>query len=312
MVHLMSETSAGALQSGAGPMRAALARLREQRAMQPQAVAAGLRERARRPFLQGDGRLLVIAADHTARGVFSAGSQAEVMADREGLLERLVAALGRPGVDGVLGTADILEDLALLGVLEGKVAIGAVNRGGLAGSAFEIDDRVTGFDVDALVRAGLDGGKVLLRICLEDDRTAAMLERTARIVDAAAAAGLPLLLEPFMTARTGGRLANELTAQAVGHAAAIASGLGGSSASTWLKLPVVPDMARVMRATTLPTLLLGGDSPGDPARTYDAWAEALRLPGVRGLVVGRSLLYPADGDVAAHVDLAARLVHGAP
>ncbi len=103
-----------------------------------------------------------------------------------------------------------------------------------------------------------------------------------------------------------------LTAEAVSHAVAIASGLGGSSAWTWLKLPVVPDMARVMRATTLPALLLGGDSPGDPARTYDSWAEALRLPGVRGLVVGRSLLYPADDDVTGHVDIASGLVHGAP
>jgi 5-dehydro-2-deoxygluconokinase len=33
-----------------------------------------------------------------------------------GLLERLSVALSRPGVDGVLGTADIIEDL-LLGVL---------------------------------------------------------------------------------------------------------------------------------------------------------------------------------------------------
>ncbi len=194
----MSKTSQLALRPGAGPLRADLDRIREQRAMQPQAVAASLRERARRPFLRGDGRLLIIAADHTARGVFSAGSQAEIMADREGLLERLVAALARPGVDGVLGTADILEDLAVLGALEGRLAIGAVNRGGLAGSSFEIDDRVTGFDVEALTRAGLDGGKVLLRICLEDDRTGAMLERTARIVDAAAAAGLPMLLEPFL------------------------------------------------------------------------------------------------------------------
>jgi hypothetical protein len=32
------------------------------------------------------------------------------------------------------------------------------------------------------------------------------------------------------------------------------------------------------------------------------------VPNVRGLVVGRSLLYPADGDVAAAIDRAARIV----
>lgn len=287
-----------------------LARVRDLRATAPDAIANRLRERTRRPFLRDDGRLLVIATDHAARGVFSAGSQRDVMADRDDLLRRLAIALARPGVDGVLGTADVLEDLALMGALDGRLAIGAVNRGGLAGSAFEVDDRATAYGVDDLVRSGLDGGKVLLRICLEDDRTADALERAARIVDAAATARLPMLLEPFLATLSDGRLVNVLTAEAVSHAAAIASGLGGTTAWTWLKLPVVPDMARVMRSTTLPALLLGGDSSGDPRRTYATWAEALRLPGVRGLVAGRSLLYPADGDVGVHVDIAAALVHG--
>ena len=55
-------------------------------------------------------------------------------------------ALSRPGVNGVLGTPDILEDLLLLGALDGKVVIGSMNRGGLAGTAFEIDDRFTAYD----------------------------------------------------------------------------------------------------------------------------------------------------------------------
>ncbi|MFX8605081.1 aldolase, partial [Acinetobacter baumannii] len=79
---------------------------------------------------------------------------------------------------------------------------------------------------------------------------------------------------------------------------AIAQGLGSTSAYTWLKLPVVDDMERVMAATTLPTLLLGGDSGADPDETFASWEVALGLPGVRGLTVGRTLLYPPDGDVA--------------
>ena len=35
------------------------------------------------------------------------------MNDRHDLLERLVTALARPGVDGLLATADIAEDLLL-------------------------------------------------------------------------------------------------------------------------------------------------------------------------------------------------------
>ena len=88
----------------------------------------------------------------------------------------------------------------------------------------------------------------------------------------------------------------------------IAQGLGASSAYTWMKLPVVHEMERVMDATTLPTLLLGGDPDGAPDETYAAWSAALALPSVRGLVVGRTMLYPADDDVANAVDTAVRLV----
>src|SRR5690606_14295712 len=132
---------------------------------------------------------------------------------------------------------------------------------------------------------------------------------TARAVDEAAEAQLPIMLEPFWSSRVGGKVVNELTADATILATAIASGLGNPSAYTWMKLPVVPEMERVMAATTMPTLLLGGDNVGDPDETFASWQNALALPGVRGLTVGRTLLYPHDGDVAAAVDTAARLVH---
>jgi hypothetical protein len=37
----------------------------------------------------------------------------------------------------------------------------------------------------------------------------------------------------------------------------------------------------------------------------------MELPQVRGLVAGRTLLYPPDGDVRAAVDAAAAIVRGA-
>ena len=92
--------------------------------------------------------------------------------------------------------------------------------------------------------------------------------------------------------------------------AATSAALGGSSAYTWLKIPFVPDMARVMESTTLPTLILGGDNQSDPEALYSDWAHALTLPGVRGLVVGRSLLYPASGTAADAISRAVDIVHG--
>lgn len=90
----------------------------------------------------------------------------------------------------------------------------------------------------------------------------------------------------------------------------VASALGTTSAYTWLKLPAPDDPARMMAATTLPALLLGGD-PGSNARSVlDAWRRAMQLPNVIGLTAGRSLLFPADGDVEGWVDTAVSIVRG--
>ena len=101
---------------------------------------------------------------------------------------------------------------------------------------------------------------------------------------------------------------SEETPEAMIRALSIASGLGTTSAYTWLKVPVVEDMEQVMAASTLPALLLGGEVADDPELTFAGWQKALRLPNVMGLVAGRSLLYPADGDVAAAVDTAVSLL----
>ena len=87
--------------------------------------------------------------------------------------------------------------------------------------------------------------------------------------------------------------------------------LGGSSAYTWLKIQATADIAAVAAMTTQPLLLLGGAPGPDPEATFAAWERALAEPTVRGLVVGRALLYPADGDVAAAVGRAADLVERA-
>lgn len=294
----------------AGDRVAAFDRLRTIRAEDPAAVARAHASRRRRPLLGENGRLFIVAADHPARGALGVRDDAMAMADRYELLARLATALSRPGVDGVLGTPDIIDDLALLGLLDDKIVVGSMNRGGLRGASFEMDDRFTGYDIDGIVRDGLDFAKTLLRVNLADAGTAATLEANARAVDAAAAARVPIMLEPFMSSWVDGRITNDLSADAVITSIAIASGLGSSSAYTWMKLPVVEDMQRVMAATTMPTLLLGGDPQGSQEETYAKWRNALALPGVRGLVVGRTLIYPADGDVASAVDTAAALVHG--
>lgn len=281
------------------------------RARDPGRIARAAAERKRRPLLAADGRTCIIAADHPARAALKVGSEPLAMARRRDLLGRLLVALAQPGVDGVLGTPDVLEDLLLLGALDGTVAIGSMNRGGLPGAAWELDDRFTAYDAESIGRSGLEGGKMLLRLALNDPGTAATLEGCSRAVTELAARKLVAMVEPLPACREkDGTVRISKEADELVRVISVASGLGNTSAYTWLKVHVTADIERVLEATTLPTLLLGGD-PGDrAAEVFEGWKRALRVPQVRGLVAGRALLYPPDGDIAGTVAAAARLVHG--
>ncbi|SFT94445.1 deoxyribose-phosphate aldolase [Arthrobacter sp. ov118] len=278
----------------------------------PDAIARAAKARRRHPGVRAGKQNFIVAADHPARGALAVGSDPVAMADRRQLLDRLRIALANPDVDGVLASPDIMDDLLLLGALEGKLIFGSMNRGGLAGLVNEFDDRFTGHTAAALEALGADGGKMLTRICLGDPDTVATLEATARAIDSLAERKLIAMVEPFLSVRENGKVRNDLSANAVIKSVAIAEGLGSSSAYTWMKLPVVAEMERVMASTTMPTVLLGGDPEGSQEDVFASWGAALALPGVQGLTVGRTLLYPHDGDVAGAVAAAASLLHRAP
>ena len=292
-------------------MREQLKTILDIRTRRPQAIAEAAARRKRRDAILGeDSQLLIIAADHPARGALRVGNDPMAIADRLDLLERLSVALSRPGVDGVLGTADIIEDLLLLGVLEDKVIIGSMNRGGLAGTAFEMDDRFTGYDAPAIAKMGLDGGKMLFRIDPDDPATVVTMESCARAISDLADRGLMAMVEPFISHRVDGRVRNDLSPEAVIRSIAVTAGLGTTSAYTWLKVPVVEDMERVLAASTLPALLLGGEVSADQDAAFGQWRKALKIPSVHGLVIGRSLLFPPDNDVAGAVDGTVQLMRG--
>ncbi|KQY58723.1 hypothetical protein ASD11_03490 [Aeromicrobium sp. Root495] len=281
----------------------AIRRIIDLRVSDPAAIARGWAERRQPSGLVGStGRLMLVAADHPARGALRAGADPLAMGDRTELLSRMARALARPGVDGVLGTADILDDLLLLGVLDGKVVIGSMNRGGLAGTSFEIDDRFTGYDAASVARQRLQGGKMLFRIEPQDAGTVATMQACAQAVAELAEAGVMAMVEPFISRRQDGRVVNDLSVEAVVRSATVAAGLAPTSAYTWLKLPVVENMDAVLASTTLPVLLLGGEVAADQDAQFALWSKALAHPSVRGMVVGRSLLYPNDGNVEAAVD----------
>lgn len=287
--------------------------LLQTRAEHPERIEELAAKRSRREVLEGDGRLVVIAMDHPARRIVGVGANPQVMADRRRVLENTVRALRRPGVDGLLASPDILEDLLLLEELDDKVLFGSMNRGGLTSSSWELDDRFTAYDAATIERLGLDGGKMLVRILDDDPATIDTIESCAHAVTDLAVRKLLALVEPLPAFRDEeGRVRISDDPDALATAVGVASSLGATSAYTWLKLPAPTDPIRMMAATTMPTLLLGGDPGTGSEDLFARWREAMQLPHVRGLVAGRSLLFPADGDVERATDAAVALVHGGP
>ncbi len=282
----------------------------EARVREPGRLTQALASRRRRSLVGEDGRMLLLAADHTSRGKLAIGSDPMAAADRHSLLDRLVTGLADPRVDGVLGSADVLEELALLGALDGRLAVGTMNRGGIAGALWELDDRLTAYDVEHVVSLGLDGGKTLLRVEPTDPEVPRTLEMVARLTTTLADAGVMSLIEPLpYRTRAEGGVELDPSEDALVRMVALASGLGSSSAHTWLKIPATADPARVAAATTCPILMLGGDVGRDHAQVFDAWQRALQVPNIRGLVPGRALLYPEVLSVGDAVDRAGALVH---
>ena len=287
------------------------AALCDARVFEPASLQRALRDRPRRLMATGDGNLMILAADHTARGMLAVGSDPLAVADRYTLLDNLLRGLSVPGVDGVMASADILEELAWLGALDDRLAIGTINRGGLKGALWELDDRITAYDPDHIASAGLDGGKLLLRIEFTDPGVARTIEMCGEVTTKLADQGIACMIEPLPYLKDdAGRSYLDTRDEELIRAVAIASGLGSSSAYTWLKIPATPRIAEVAAATTMPILLLGGD-PGEKLQAVvNGWELAMREPNVRGLIPGRALLYPHDGDVEGIVATAARIVHG--
>ena len=275
---------------------------------EPNEAAKVLKKRKRRKLLT-DSKLFIVAADHTARGMLAVGDDPFAMADRRKLLDALLIALANPRVDGVLASADVIDELALLGALDNKLVFGTMNRGGIIGASWELDDRMTAYTPKDICDRGLDGGKVLLRLADDDAGTAPTIEACAKVVTQMADLKLPIMVEPLPYTNSGAGPAKYVDDDdKLLRAVSIASGLGSSAAYTWLKVPATAQVSRMMAATTLPGLILGGAPGPDPEATFANWQSAMEVSNVRGLVVGRALLFPKNGDVAGAIERAGRIV----
>jgi len=299
---------------------AAMAHLTATRISDPECALRRARIRARRKSLAPAGKLNILAADHPARRVTKVGSNELGMADRRDYLARILRILSSERVDGLMATMDILEDLLAIdgmicqrggaAFLDHKLLIASLNRGGLAGSAWELDDPMTGASPATCAAWHLDGTKILLRIGDEDPGSLKTMLASAQAITEANALNLPTFLEPLPVARTGSAWTVKKDAESLARIAGVAAALGDSSRHLWLKLPYCAGYEVVARSTTLPILLLGGESAGNPAPFLKELAGALGAgPNVRGALVGRNVLYPGDGDPLPMADAVGGIIH---
>ncbi len=297
-----------------------LARLTEVRVSDPAFSGRAAAARIRRTTLAPSGKLNLVAADHPARYITKVGDNPLAMADRRDYLARILRVVSSPLVDGVMATMDILEDLLSVDgflreagstpLLDHKLLIASLNRGGLAGSAWELDDPITGATPASCESWGLDGAKFLLRIDLTESASLKTLSAATAAINECDSLHLPMFLEPLPVTRSGPTYSVVKNADSIARLVGVASALGASSRFVWLKLPYVENYELVARSTTMPILLLGGESAGDPAPFLRQLEGALRAgPNVRGALVGRNVLYPGDEDPLAMAEAAGGIVH---
>lgn len=243
---------------------------------------------------------LVLAADHRPRGVMTIEGYAPYLA-------ALTAAL--PACDGILASRQPLADLAASGAIRPRHRTYlSINRTGLAGSAFELDDRLV-TTVERAAADGWTGVKHMTRIDLTDPLTAGALELLGRVIDEARSAGVEALIESLSW--RDGRMARDT--DAIVSAAVIAHDLGAPV----LKVPVpdvapgrdrVAAVARVVASVGVPVLFLGGPR-GDSGRpaVLDEVRDAM-AGGAAGMAIGRVVFEDPEPDLMAV--LVADAVHG--
>ncbi|HSB82604.1 MAG TPA: hypothetical protein VLM91_27830 [Candidatus Methylomirabilis sp.] len=290
------------------------------RVERPIIVQEEAERRKRRAIPAPQGTLVILAADHPARNVLSLSDDPLGMADRHAYLARILRVLSSPGIDGVMGTPDLIEDLFILtrlikerggpALLEDRLLVGCMNRGGLKGTCFEMEDSFTAFTIERMQALRMDGAKFMFRLDPKDPASGRTLLACAEAVSQCVRADLTAFLEPLPVKKVGGKYVVQRTVVDLCGMVSVAAALGASSLNTWLKIPSCQGMERVARATTLPILILGGEVTGNPVPVLEDLRTAMQAgPSVRGALIGRNVIFPGADDPRSMAAAVAALVH---
>ena len=242
------------------------------------------------------------------------------MGNRHEYLARILRVATNPEFDGVMGTTDILEDLLIVdqllveksgqSFLDKKVLLGCMNRGGLSGCSFEMDDRFTSFTTESIRRLRLDGAKMMFRLDPTDTRSLETIMACSRAITELNKYSIPAFVEAFSVERTETGYKTLKTADELIKTVSVATALGDSSRGIWLKIPYCEGFDRVAKATSCPILMLGGESLGDPTGILNEFSKGMvASQNVRGALVGRNVLFPGPEDPSAVAGAVSRIVH---
>ena len=292
----------------------------ELRMHRPGLIEEEARRRKRRTRLTRDGKLVLLALDHAARGVTQIREHKLAMGNRHELLARARRILADPELDGVVASSDVLEELFFLnylerqnsgrGFLDGRLLVGSMNRGGVAGTVFETDDTFTSISARRLAELHCDGGKMMYRMDPQDPASGRTIVACSEAVNDLRRHKLAAFLEPQGVVRHGEKYEVQKDVDTMVRHCGIAAALGESSSHLWLKLPYCEDFGPVGLATTLPILLLGGPARANAGDTLRDFAAGLAAsPRVRGAIIGRNLLFPSEGDPLPMCRALTALVH---
>lgn len=292
----------------------------ELRIHRPEVIKEEVRRRKKRTGLTRDGKLVLLALDHAARGVTQIRQDKLAMGDRHELLARARRILVDPDLDGLVASSDVLDELFFLNYLErkqsgrsfldGRLLVGSMNRGGIAGTVFEMDDTFTSLTAERLAELRCEGGKMMYRMDPQDPASARTMLSCSEAINALRRRNLAAFLEPQGVLRRADSYEVQKDVATMVRQCGIASALGESSSNLWLKLPYCEGFARVGRATTLPILLLGGPARETVADTLRDYADGLASSSrVRGAIIGRNLLFPAEADPLPMCRALTALVH---
>jgi len=274
--------------------------------------------------LPWNSNLVIIAADHPARRVTKVGSNELAMGDRQEYLGRIIRILMLDQVDGIMATPDIMDDLIIFNYIfkksggksfiDNKILIGSTNRGGLFGSPYEMYDPVTAYNIHDIKKLGIDGAKMMIRLDIAS-KFAKYSQKTLKIcsklVRRCNEYDIPAFIEALPVEYTDkGIYKVKKSSSELIKTIGIVTALGGSSANIWLKIPYVNNFEAVVKSTTSPILILGGESHENPFPLLKNIKSALSLgQNVKGCLAGRNILYPGDDDPRAISLAVSNIIH---